>query len=73
MIPKIPITDRRFQYTPSSKTDIRKTFDRIRKEQENERETDGVQPSNNPFHCVNSSNLAVLRSCSFSLLGTKGR
>lgn len=31
--PRVPITDPRFVYTSSSKTDLRKTFARIRREQ----------------------------------------
>ena len=31
------ITDKDFRYTPAAKTDIRKTFARIRREQEQER------------------------------------
>lgn len=30
----VSILDKRFQYTPSSKTDIRKLFERIKKEQQ---------------------------------------
>jgi hypothetical protein len=31
-VPKIPITDNRFNYIPSAKTDIRETFRRVRAE-----------------------------------------
>lgn len=33
MKPPIPITDRRFVYTDSANTNLRKTFERIRREQ----------------------------------------
>ena len=32
--PAIPILDRRFVYTPASATDIRKTFERVRAQQQ---------------------------------------
>lgn len=41
MTPTIPITDPRFVYTPSHKTDIRKLFAKVRREQER-----GVDPLN---------------------------
>ncbi len=34
MNPAMSILDRRFQYTPAAKTNIRERFERIRKEQE---------------------------------------
>jgi len=41
MKPAIPITDKRFAYTPSGHTDIRKTFARIRGEMEQQKGTAG--------------------------------
>ncbi len=41
MTPTIPITDPRFKYVPSHKTDIRKLFAKVRREQER-----GVDPLN---------------------------
>lgn len=32
--PRLPLTDRRFVYVPSNKTNLRETFARIRAEQE---------------------------------------
>jgi hypothetical protein len=33
MKPELPITDPKFRYTPASRTDVSKTFARIRREQ----------------------------------------
>jgi hypothetical protein len=37
-VPKIPITDNRFNYVPSAKTDIRDTFRRAREQLQREKE-----------------------------------
>jgi hypothetical protein len=42
-VPKIPLTDSRFNYVPSAKTDIRDTFRRVRAEMV------GGQDSNKPL------------------------
>jgi len=39
------ILDRSFKYTPSTKTDLRKTFDRLRREQRLTNKATGEQPS----------------------------
>ena len=39
------ILDRSFKYTPSTKTDLRKTFDRLRREQRLTNKATGEEPS----------------------------
>ena len=46
MKPKIPLTNRAFKYVPSAKTDVRKTWARIRREMAEEAERKAEEEKN---------------------------